>query len=768
MSTVTTTFPIVGMHCASCAKNIERVVKKLPGVTAVQVNFATERGQVTHDPVQCPPEHIKDQVQKIGYTAVIEPPQGMDHAGHGQPMADQNPMRQPGHDHAAMLKTQDLARLRQKVLVSAVMSVAVIIPDAARWFGIQLQPERFYQGLQLVLAAFVLVWAGRPFYVSAWKALRFFQANMDTLITVGVSAAFGFSTFAVLIPQFFSRSGQTPATYFDVTVVITTLILLGRYLEAKAKRGANDAITKLASLAAKVAQVLRDGKEQSVPLDQVVIGDLIIVRPGEKIAVDGIVTEGQSAVDESMITGESIPTEKSVGQEVIGGTVNTSGTLTVRATKIGKDTALSHIIALVEQAQSSQAPIQRLADKISGMFVPVVLVIAAVTFTVWMIWAPAGVSALSFSLILAVSVLIIACPCALGLATPTAVMIGVGKGAESGVLIRDAAALEQLQKIDAIVFDKTGTVTTGALSVTDVIGPPDVLAMAAAVEAKSEHPVGRAIVNKATGGQESLQPIENFKAYPGTGVSATVGGRRIIVGSAHLLSEHQVPVDSLQADQERLAQEGKTSVFVAIDSRLAGVIAVADTIKPTSAAAVRQLQRDGIAVHLLTGDNATTANAIAAQIALPADHVLANVRPDAKAATIKRLQAGGQVVAMVGDGVNDAPALAQADIGIAMASGTDVAREAADITIVGNDLTHVALAVQLSKATLRNIKQNLFWAFIYNLLGIPIAAGVLYPAFHMTLNPMIASGAMAFSSLFVVLNSLRLKRWRGALSTTAR
>ncbi len=758
MSAETLTFPVVGMHCASCAKNIERVVKKLPGVTAAQVNYATEKGSVTYDPTRCSPQAIADQVGKLGYTAVVGAAAAPhhDHSAH-EHSGEVGAAEHSVHDHARMLRREEFQRLKRKLWFSAVGSVIVLLPDALSWFGVRPWPESLARVIQLLVATPVLLWAGSQFFVSAWKSLKFFQANMDTLVALGTSAAYLFSLVAAVFPSAFSGSGQTPATYFDVTVVIVTLILLGKYFEAKAKAGANDAIRKLAGLAAKTARVVRDGQEIELPLDQVVVGDLIIVRPGEKIAVDGVVTDGQSAVDEAMVTGESLPNEKKSGGTVYGGTVNQSGSLTFRATKVGRQTLLSQIIQLVEEAQSSQAPIQRLADRISGVFVPIVIAIALVTFTVWMIFPPAGVGPLSFSLILAVTVLIIACPCALGLATPTAVMIGVGKGAEHGILIRDAEALETLHKIDTVIFDKTGTITEGKLHVVEVRGDSAALEFAAALEAKSEHPVGRAIVEEAKKRNLSLRTVSDFKAHAGNGVVGSLDGQRVVVGSARLLEE--LGIEAHRHDQETLAQQGLTAVLVGLGNQCIGVIGVGDTIKPSSQQAITGLQRLNVRVYLLTGDNAMTASRIAEQAGIPSEQVLANVLPPDKAAKVKELQGQGRRVAMVGDGINDAPALAQANVGVAMGSGTDVARDAAGITIVGNDLQQVATAIRLSKSTLRNIKQNLFWAFIYNLLGLPIAAGILYPAWQVTLSPIIASGAMAFSSLFVVLNSLRLKRF---------
>lgn len=770
-------FPIVGMHCASCARNIERVVKKMPGVERIHVNSATEMGEMDFDPAQTPLPVIAERVQKLGYTMVLNHFTQTPHAGHfltpphehhhETPTAVAAPDHQPSagaHDHAAMLRASDLRRLRQKLILGIAASVLVIFPDVLMWLKISVLADQSWNYMKLAIATFVLGWLGSQFFVSSWRAAKMWQANMDTLIAVGTGAAYLFSAVATLAPGLFSGSGQVPATYYDVAVVITTLILLGRFLEARAKGSANDAIRKLAGLAAKTARVVRDGQERDIPLAEVLVGDLILVRPGEKVAVDGVITEGSSAVDESMITGESVPAEKTVGSEVIGGTMNTSGAFTFRATKIGQDTALSHIIQLVEQAQSSQAPIQRLADSISGIFVPIVLGLSILTFIVWMILPPVGVNPLSFSLVFAVTVLIIACPCALGLATPTAIMVGVGKGAEHGVLIRDAESLELLAKADTVVFDKTGTLTTGKLAVSDVRGRDFLLQFAASIEAKSEHPVGQAIVAEAKKRGINLLPVTDFQSYAGSGVSGKINGGMVVVGSPHLMEQMKMHAEGCRIDHEQLAQTGQTVVQVAKGNECIGVVGVADTLKTSSAKAVKLLTAQGLQVYLLTGDNQTTAAHIAAQAGIPADRVLANVRPEGKSSTISDLQKNGHNIIMVGDGVNDAPALVQANVGLAMGSGTDVAREAADITIVGNDPIQVFTAIHLSQATLRNIKQNLFWAFIYNVIGIPVAAGVLYPSFHVTLSPIIASAAMAFSSLFVVLNSLRLKRF-GTIAT---
>lgn len=754
------------MDCASCAKNIERVVKKLPGITSIQVNYATERGQVEFDEQHCSLPTIAGQIEKLGYTAVIAPPSGSGQSQstthhHSHPaLADQAAeSNHDAHDHARMLRADELRRLKGKAWFGAIASAVVMTPDLFMLTGLAELPEQPIKVLQLAVATPVLFWAGAQFFVSSWKSLRFYQTNMDTLVALGTSAAYLFSFVAVVWPAAFSGSGQVAATYFDVTVVIITLILLGKYLEARAKAGANEAMRKLANLAAKTARVLRQGVEQEIPLDQVRVDDVILVRPGEKIPVDGIVTDGQSAVDESMVTGESLPNEKRVDSLVYGGTINQNGTITFRATKVGKQTLLSQIIHLVEEAQNSPAPIQRLADKISGIFVPIVIILAILTFSVWVMFPPVGVVPINFALVLAVTVLIIACPCALGLATPTAVMIGIGKGAASGVLVRDATALETLQKITTIIFDKTGTLTSGHLQVAEVLGRNFILQYAASLEAASEHPVGRAIVEEAKRRKLELLPVANFQAHPGQGVSGIIRGQRVVVGSPRLLMNLGLRAEGCRINLEGVARRGLTAVQVGIGQDCAGIIGVGDTIKPTSRAAVAALQRLGLEIYLLTGDNEITGAAIAEQAGIPTTHVMAGVLPTEKAAKVKELQARGRLVAMVGDGINDAPALASANVGIAMGSGTDIAREAAGITIVSNDLEQVVGAVQLSKATLRNIKQNLFWAFVYNILGLPIAAGVLYPAYGLTLSPIIASGAMAASSLFVIINSLRLKKF---------
>jgi Cu+-exporting ATPase len=584
---------------------------------------------------------------------------------------------------------------------------------------------------------------------------------MNTLIAVGTSAAYIYSVLATFFPGLFAAQGLTAEVYFDTAGAIIVLILLGRLLEARAKGQTSEAIKKLIGLQAKTARVVRDGEEMDIPVEEVTIGDLVMVRPGEKIPVDGILKEGRSSVDESMITGESIPVEKNPGDGVIGATINKAGTFRFEATKVGKDTMLAQIIKMVEEAQGSKPPIARLADIISSYFVPVVIGIAVVTFILWYFWGPTP--ALTYAVLNFVAVLIIACPCALGLATPTSIMVGTGKGAENGVLIRGGEALETAHKLTAIVMDKTGTLTKGEPSVTDIVTfnsheEADILRYAASAEKGSEHPLGEAIVNRAKEENIPLLNPENFNAIAGHGIEATIEGRSLLMGNAKLMKDRGIMMDRLQKKAEDLSNEGKTPMFVAIDQNPAGIIAVADTLKENSKEAVDALHRMGVEVAMLTGDNRRTADAIARQIGI--DRVLAEVLPEGKADEVKNLQTEGKKVGMVGDGINDAPALVQADVGIAIGTGTDVAMESSDITLIGGDLRGVVTAIALSKATLRNIKQNLFWAFAYNTILIPVAAGVLFPFFGILLNPIFAAAAMGLSSVTVVSNALRLRRFK--------
>ncbi|MCW8859527.1 MAG: copper-translocating P-type ATPase, partial [Deltaproteobacteria bacterium] len=615
--------------------------------------------------------------------------------------------------------------------------------------------------LQFIIQTPIQFWVGWQFYRGAWKALKNRTSDMNTLIAIGTSAAYLYSLMVTFVPALFAAEGLVAEVYFDTAGVIIVLILLGRLLEARAKGQTSEAIKKLIGLQAKTARVIRSGQELEVAIEDVAIGDTVIVRPGEKIPVDGIIREGRSAVDESMVTGESMPVEKNPGDEVIGVTINKTGSFSFEATKIGKDTMLAQIIRMVQQAQGSKPPIARLADIIAAYFVPAVIVIALLTFIVWLVFGPPP--ALTYALLNFVAVMIIACPCALGLATPTSIMVGTGRGAESGILIRSGEALEITHKLDIIVLDKTGTITKGQPEVTDVLpiagfDRADLLRLAASAEKNSEHPLGEAILRRAEQEQLKLVSLNDFAAIPGKGIRAQIAGRTLLLGNTRLLKEHQVALKGLEAEVARLALEGKTPMLIAVDQQAVGIIAVADIIKDSSAQAIRALHKLGLQVFMLTGDNRSTAEAIARAVGI--DRVLAEVLPEQKAAEIKRLQSDGQKVGMVGDGINDAPALVQADVGIAIGTGTDIAIEAADITLISGELTGVVSAIALSKATIRNIRQNLFWAFAYNTLLIPLAAGVLFPVFGILLNPMYAAAAMGLSSLTVVGNAVRLRRFK--------
>jgi Cu+-exporting ATPase len=620
-------------------------------------------------------------------------------------------------------------------------------------------PKRVNSLLQLLLETPVQFWIGWQFYQGALAAARHRTTNMNTLIAVGTSAAYIYSVTATFFPRLFEIQGYSAHVYYDTAAAIIVLILLGRLLEARAKGHTSEAIKKLMGLKPKTARVIREGREEDIPVDEVEMGDMVLVRPGERIPADGVIREGYSSVDESMVTGETIPVEKRAGDEVIGATVNKTGTFRFETTRVGRETVLSQIITMVQQAQGTKPPIARLADKIASIFVPAVMGIATVTFLVWLFLGPEP--ALTYAVLNFIAVLIIACPCALGLATPTSIMVGTGKGAEYGILIRGGESLETAHKIDTIVFDKTGTLTKGQPSVTDVISaegfPEDtVLLYAASAERGSEHPLGEAIVRLAE--EKGMELLEHgaFEALPGHGIRTGVGERDVLLGNEALMSHHSVDVAALSDEAVRLASDGKTPMYLALDGKAAGILAVADTLKESSVEAVKALKGMGVRVVMLTGDNRRTGEAIARQAGI--EHILAEVLPDEKASEVKKLQSGGRVVAMVGDGINDAPALAQADVGIAIGTGTDIAIEAADITLMKGDLTGVSAAIALSKATLRNIKQNLFWAFAYNTILIPVAAGVLFPFFGILLSPIFAAAAMGMSSVTVVTNALRLRK----------
>ena len=738
---------VSGMTCASCVNRVERSLKKVPGVKTADVNFATEQATVVVEPDRVEGSQLVEAVKAIGYDARVIDTQS---AG-------------PAEDREAAERSQQMKRLLFDFIFGAVLSTVVMIgsiPHTMGGWGDWVPAFLAAPVLLLVLTTFVQFVTGWRFYTGSWKALKNGAADMNVLVAIGTSAAFLYSAAMTLFPDWLVARGFPYQLYYDVTTVITTLIVLGRLLEARARGKTSEAIRRLMGLQPKTARVLRDGLEQDIPVEDMLVGDLVLVRPGEKIPVDGIVVSGSSAVDESMLTGESIPVSKKLDDEVIGATINKTGSFRFRATKVGKDTALAQIIRLVEEAQGSKAPIQRLVDVISAYFVPAVVVISLISFVVWWIVGPPP--AFTFALTTFIAVLIIACPCALGLATPTAIMVGTGKGAENGILIKSAEALERAYRTRTVIFDKTGTLTRGEPSLTDVVvipGGPDenaLLAMVATVETGSEHPLGEAIVKGARERGLTLGEPMAFDAIPGHGIQAEVNGHQVLVGNLRLMIREGIVLGVLNEVQERLSGEGKTPMYVAVDGEAAGVIAVADTVKETSSRAVAALKRLGIEVVMITGDNRRTAEAIGRQVGI--DRVLAEVLPEDKANQVKQLQAEGKVVMMVGDGINDAPALAQADVGMAIGTGTDVAMETAQITLMRGDLMGVATAIQLSRATMRMIWQNLFWAFAYNVVLIPVAAGLFYPIWGILLDPMLAGAAMAFSSVSVVLNTLRL-RW---------
>ncbi|MCW5958026.1 MAG: copper-translocating P-type ATPase [Pyrinomonadaceae bacterium] len=744
--------PITGMTCAACANRIERTLNRKPGVRKASVNFATERATIEFDPSTTNTGTLIETVRDTGYD-VVE-------------VSD----KENAQDSLEAAHAAEYVTLKRKFIVAAVLSLPVLV-IAMSHGSISFLNFDGVNWLQFLLTTPVVVYSGRQFYTGAWAAFRHRSADMNTLIAVGTGTAYIYSVLATAFPSLFvTESGAHSAhaatmvpVYYEAASAIIALILLGSTLEARAKGRTGDAIRKLIGLQPKTARVVRNGEELEVETDRVIAGDVVIVRPGEKIPVDGVVTEGASAVDESMLTGESIPVEKSAGSEVFGATINKSGAFHFRATKVGKDTALQQIVKLVRDAQGSKPPIARLADTISGIFTPVVISIAIATFVIWFVAASPEVR-FTMALVNFVSVLIIACPCALGLATPTAIMVGTGKGAELGILIKGGDSLETAHKLNTIVLDKTGTVTKGEPELTDVVtengfNEHELLRLIASAEKLSEHPLAAAIVRGAEKRGIDINKAEAFNAIAGRGVEARVAGQHLLLGNERLMTESGIEIETSSADAERLADEGKTPMYAAIDGKFAGLVAVADTVKPGSKEAVAELQRLGLEVVMMTGDNERTADAVAREVGIT--RVLSQVLPQDKAGEIKRLQAKGKLVGMVGDGINDAPALAQADVGIAIGTGTDVAIEASDITLIRGDLRGVERAIALSKATIRTVKQNLFWAFIYNLIGIPVAAGILYPFTGWLLSPIIASAAMSLSSVSVVSNSLRLRSFRG-------
>ena len=741
-----------GMSCASCANSIEQAILSVPGVVEGNVNFSSDRASVRYDPKQTNINIITQAVVDIGYEAQIIP----------SDLA-------PEDDSENIRQRRQERDLQRRVLIGATLTVLLVLGTLGH-FNLRLPgalAELENPWVQLVLATPVQFWVGKEFHQSAWKAFRHRTADMNTLISLGTNIAFFYSLWITINPAYFTTQGLLAQVYYEVSAAIVTLTLLGRWLENRAKGATSTAIQALMGLQAKTARVIRDNVEMDIPIGEVALADIVIVRPGEKIPVDGEVLSGYSTVDESMLTGESFPIAKQVGDEVVGATLNKMGSFQFRATKIGKDTVLAQIVKLVQQAQNSKAPIQKLADSITSWFVPAIIAIAIVTFIIWFL----AIGNFTLSIVTMVGVLIIACPCALGLATPTSVTVGIGKGAEHGILIKGAESLELARKIQTIVLDKTGTITQGKPVVTDttsildlipsspgVVAPLTLWRSIGALESNSEHPLAEALLQYARDRIKDAQlpTVEQFEAIAGSGVKGIVEGREVWIGTQRWFDEMGLDSSAFQAEQQALENAGKTVVFAAVDGHLQSAIAVADTVKPTSAKAIQTLQRMGIEVVMLTGDNQRTAKAIADRVGIT--RVLAEVRPDQKAQTIQTLQVREKkVVAMVGDGINDAPALAQADVGMAIGTGTDVAIAASDITLISGDLQGIVTAIRLSRATMQNIHQNLFWAFGYNVLGIPLAAGILFPITGWLLNPAIAGAAMAFSSISVVLNALRLK-----------
>jgi P-type Cu+ transporter len=738
---------VEGMTCASCVNRIERFLRQTDGVAEANVNLATERATVRYDPELVGQAELAKAIEAAGYE--VRPG-----TGEGAPSAREGTFESDDPDSVARAREQHDLGIR----AVASLAVAAVIMALMFWPGGAVAPMEELNWLFLIPATIIQFWAGGTFIRVAWRQARHRSANMDTLVAIGTLAAWGYSVVVTFWPMAVMRAGIEPVTYFDTSTVIIGLILGGRWMEARARSQTVGAVRALMGLQARTARLVRGESEMDVPIEEVRPGDLVRVRPGEKIPVDGVVVNGTSAVDQSMLTGEPVPVTKVAGDEVIGATMNTTGSFILRATHVGRDSVLAQIVRMVQEAQGSKAPIQRVADAVSARFVPLVLVLAAATFAVWLVAGPQP--SLTFALVSAITVLIIACPCAMGLATPTAVMVGTGRAAETGILIRGGAALEQAGHIDTIVFDKTGTLTLGRPTVAAVVtgdgsSEEEVLRLAGSAERGSQHPLADAITRAAEDRRIVLEAVSAFESLAGHGVEARLGVGSVIVGNRRLMTDRGVATAAFDVAAEEMARAGQTPVFVALDGRVAGLLGVSDPVKSEAAEAVRELRAIGMQVWLVSGDTRAVAEAVGRQVGI--DHVIAEVLPADKARHVGELQSAGRRVAMVGDGINDAPALAQADLGVAIGTGTDVAMEASDVTLVGGDPRLVVSAIRLSRQTMHVIRQNLFWAFAYNVSLIPVAMGVLYPFFGIMLDPALAAGAMAFSSVSVVLNSLRLR-----------
>lgn len=764
------TYRVKGMHCASCAGIIEKALKKTAGVDTVEVNYGTETCKIAFDETKTNPRDLSQKIEKFGYSLAVPDHQSMNHEMSAEQMGH-TPDEHAAHLGLNQTKEEKLAELKDlkykilSVIPLAVFSIVLMSWDILMQFGyvpeMSGMMEEFFHHLLPIFATYTLFVVGKPYLLGFYRFLRYGVANMESLIGIGTTAAFLYSFIVTAFEETLAPYLNVEYTYYDVTIVVIAFITLGKYLEVRSKMKTGDAIEQLLNLQAKTALVIRDGKEIEISVDQVVVGDLVVVKPAGKLPVDGIITEGSSFVDEAMVSGEPIPVEKNVGDKVVAGTVNTTGAFTFKATGVGSDTLLAHIVKMVQDAQGSRAPIQALADKISAVFVPIVIVLAFLSLGLWLVLGSQyfGFSqALSYGLVSFVGILVIACPCALGLATPTAIIVGVGKGAKEGILIKDAGTLQKLHKVNTIVVDKTGTITKGTPELVSIKNyskntENELVAIMATLENKSEHPIAHAVVEYAKVHSVKLLKLDKFEIIKGKGLQGVVAGTEYFAGSLKLISDLGLKFDTAEIESETLT--GKTPVILATKTEVVGVVFVADPIKPEAVSAVAKLHQMGINIVMLTGDHKNTAEYIGKQVGIT--EILAEVSPEDKLKKIKALQSAGKIVAMAGDGVNDAPALAQADVGIAMATGTDVAIESAGITLLHGDISKLVKAIRLSKLTMRGIKQNLFWAFFYNIVGIPLAGGAFFPIFGWLLNPIFAGMAMAFSSVSVVGNSLRLK-----------